>query len=325
MKFSTLVFSVLAVAISITACNNVDFKKTRGGVPYKLFSEGKGKDSIKVGDIVKYHMIVKVKDSLIGSTYTEFPKYEQVREATDSYGDPLMDILSKSKKGDSIYYVQAMDTFIARNPKIVDETPFRKGDQVITTIRVVDVFKSTDLAQADFIRERGAASERLEQGELKSFNSNLQVQEQMKTDSKLIEDYLAASNIKAEKTPWGIYMLVTDPGQGPKPAFGKHVTVKYSGSNITGGAPFDAGVFTFQIGIGGPQGSPVKGFEEGVKQLAKGGKGKVYIPSILAYGPRGSEPKIKPNANLVFDLEILDISDTAPQQMPQVNVDTTKH
>ena len=32
----------LAAAALLTACNSVDFKKTKAGVPYKLFSKGKG-------------------------------------------------------------------------------------------------------------------------------------------------------------------------------------------------------------------------------------------------------------------------------------------
>jgi FKBP-type peptidyl-prolyl cis-trans isomerase FkpA len=38
----------------------------------------------------------------------------------------------------------------------------------------------------------------------------------------------------------------------------------------------------------------------------------------LAYGPQGNPPKIQPNENLIFELEVLDISDKAPapQQLP---------
>jgi len=111
---------------------------------------------------------------------------------------------------------------------------------------------------------------------------------------------------------------VLDPGKGPKPQPGQFANVKYKGSNLEG-ETFDSGVYPIQVGMGGS----IKGFEEGVKQLAKGGKPKVFVPSMLGYGPRGSEPKIKPNQVLVFDLEVLDISNTRPQQQPMMPVDTT--
>jgi hypothetical protein len=58
---------------------------------------------------------------------------------------------------------------------------------------------------------------------------------------------------------------------------------------------------------------------EGVSQLSKGEKARIYIPSILAYGKHGSPPKIQPDSILVFEVEVLDITDKqpAPQQQPQ--------
>ena len=40
--------------------------------------------------------------------------------------------------------------------------------------------------------------------------------------------------------------------------------------------------------------------------MKKGGKRKLFIPAALAYGAKG-QGKIKPNAKLVFEIELLEI------------------
>jgi RecA/RadA recombinase len=40
---------------------------------------------------------------------------------------------------------------------------------------------------------------------------------------------------------------------------------------------------------------------------SKGSKGKLIIPSYLGYGKNGAPPKIAPNENLVFDIEVTDV------------------
>ena len=154
MKSVKVILSVLSFAMLFAACESkIDFKKTIGGVPYKIFPAKKGKDTIAVNDIVKYHRIVKVKDSVLSSSYLQVPVYDKVRPASNSYGDPLPEILTKAKEGDSIYFVQAMDSFIFHNPQIEIETPFRKGDQLVTTVRVVKVFKNEEEARAEYMKD----------------------------------------------------------------------------------------------------------------------------------------------------------------------------
>ncbi len=76
-----------------------------------------------------------------------------------------------------------------------------------------------------------------------------------------------------------------------------------------------------QIGKGGT----IPGFEDGVKELTKGEKAKLYIPSALAYGAQGRMPAIQPNENLVFTIEVVDITDNYnPKQSMPIKVDTTQ-
>jgi FKBP-type peptidyl-prolyl cis-trans isomerase len=66
---------------------------------------------------------------------------------------------------------------------------------------------------------------------------------------------------------------------------------------------FDAGVYVFQVGPG----NAIKGWHDGIPLLNKGGKGTLFVPGTLAYGQDGPAG---PFATLVFDVEILNVSDT---------------
>ena len=49
------------------------------------------------------------------------------------------------------------------------------------------------------------------------------------------------------------------------------------------------------------------GWDEGLTLFKKGGKGKLFIPSVMAYGPQGSPPVIPGNSNLIFTVEIVNV------------------
>jgi len=71
-------------------------------------------------------------------------------------------------------------------------------------------------------------------------------------------------------------------------------------NSIIQGAP--AGPITFVIGSG----SLIPGFDQGVRGMKVGGKRRIYVPSSMAYGSRGSG-SIPPNAALVFEIELTNV------------------
>jgi FKBP-type peptidyl-prolyl cis-trans isomerase FkpA len=93
---------------------------------------------------------------------------------------------------------------------------------------------------------------------------------------------------------------------------GKNVTVKYTGwieENGQAGKKFDSSddhgsPFTFTLG----EGKVIKGWEEGVMQMAVGEKRRLVIPSNLAYGEQGYPGVIPGNATLIFDVELVEVA-----------------
>jgi peptidylprolyl isomerase len=66
-----------------------------------------------------------------------------------------------------------------------------------------------------------------------------------------------------------------------------------------------------------PQGrrGVIPGWDQGFGGMKVGGKRRLFIPYQLAYGDMGRPPVIPPKSDLIFDIELLDVTDT-PQGMP---------
>lgn len=117
-----------------------------------------------------------------------------------------------------------------------------------------------------------------------------------------------SSETKTVTTASGLKYIDTLVGTGASPVSGKQVKVHYTGT-LENGKKFDSSVdrkepFSFTIGVG----QVIKGWDEGVMTMKVGGKRKLIIPSALGYGARGAGGVIPPNATLLFDVELLDVS-----------------
>lgn len=96
-------------------------------------------------------------------------------------------------------------------------------------------------------------------------------------------------------------------GSGPEASCGNELTAHYTGS-FTDGRVFETSLGGSPIKFIICAGEVIRGWDEGILGMNKGGKRKLTIPSSLAYGERG-QGLIPPNADLVFEVELLDVKE----------------
>lgn len=125
--------------------------------------------------------------------------------------------------------------------------------------------------------------------------------------------------------PKGVSVDVVAEGTGPSPTKQDVVFVRYTGK-LADGTVFDQSQ-DIPLPVEGllPKGSPlplarmIPGFAEGAVRMKKGGKYTLFIPAEQGYGAEGQKDQqgnqvIPPNADLTFDVELVDFMTEADFQ-----------
>ncbi len=103
----------------------------------------------------------------------------------------------------------------------------------------------------------------------------------------------------------GLQYTVIEEGDGPVPGKTDIVEAHYRGMLI------DGTLFDSSYGHGKPAvfrvDKVIAGWSEALQHMHVGAKWKLFIPSDLAYGPKGLGDRIPPNAALIFEVELLGI------------------
>ena len=117
----------------------------------------------------------------------------------------------------------------------------------------------------------------------------------LKKEEEDINDYILKNNIAVNPDENGLYFISLRKGKGEQAKSGQHVFVHYVGkflngkvfdSSYTRGKPIE-----FELG----RGYVIKGWEDGISKMRKGGKALFLIPSDLGYGAgRGQIPPYTP-------------------------------
>jgi FKBP-type peptidyl-prolyl cis-trans isomerase FklB len=153
------------------------------------------------------------------------------------------------------------------------------------------------------------------QAVLKEVQTEVQKQQQEKTKEASDknkgegEAFLAANKGKdgVVTLPDGLQYKILTAGTGPKPAPTDSVVCNYRGTLING-TEFDSSYKRGQPATFGVS-QVIKGWTEALQLMPVGSKWQLFIPSNLAYGPRGAGAEIGPDSTLIFEVELLSIQD----------------
>ncbi|HVV03634.1 MAG TPA: FKBP-type peptidyl-prolyl cis-trans isomerase [Puia sp.] len=289
MKKIPLFALVSMILLATVSCTSQEYKKTKSGILYKIISDKKN-PVVKKGEFLKVHFVQKVRDSVLYSSEGGMPVYIQVDSARPIYSPT--EIFPLLRKGDSAVVVELADTLQKRFGGQLP--PFiHKKDKLTISFKVLDIFPTMEAKTADNEKELTAEKQR---------------------EISAVESYLAKNNIKAEKTEKGTYVVIQSEGDGPSVDSGKQVSVRYTGKLLPSGKEFESNMkgpgdpLKFVVGSG----SIIQGWDDGLRKFKKGGKGTLYIPAYLAYNQQPG-PGHKPFENLIFEVEIADVTD-APAQ-----------
>jgi len=190
------------------------------------------------------------------------------------------------------------------------ETPWLDGKHtifghVVQGQDIVDKIEQNDELQKVVIIRIGKDAKKFDAN--KTFENGMK-QAKIETEKRNAE---AAENLEKMKegatiTASGLAYKVMKKGTGKTHPFATQtVTVHYTGKLLNGK------VFDSSVERGQPAKFPlnrvIPGWTEGVQLMVVGDKFTFIIPSALAYGERGAGGVIPPNADLIFEVELLEI------------------
>ncbi len=297
--------SLLLAIVLLASCNQ--YEKAPSGMTYKI--SGNSKEKLKHGQFVKMHIkyTLKSKDTVLQSSFDNIPVYFAVD--TGRLGKhTFTEIITLCGAGDKVDFVLSIDTL--KSMQVMDYNDmFKKGDLINGHFEILKVFANQDEVKADYDKEIVLEKQR---------------------EINAVKEYVKKKNLNVQSTPSGLQVEVQNAGTGQKADSGWEAVVRYKGYFIgkaNEGKVFETNMdpnaqpINVQVGTG----SVMPGWDEGLRMFGKGGKGRLIIPAVLAYGTQGSAPVIPPFANLAFDIEVVDVVKAAPkpanpempQQMPQ--------
>jgi FKBP-type peptidyl-prolyl cis-trans isomerase FkpA len=271
-----------------TGATASSFKTTPKGLQYMIVKDVPGANA-KVGDYIEMHIVSKAGDSSLYDSRkmnNNQPVPFQIQQP--QFNGDLAEGFTLLSAGDSAVFKIPVDSMLKAGAQLL---PWMKKDQ---GMMIEYYIAMTSVKSADQMRKEAEEN----------------AAKQVGIDEKLLTDYFKANNIKATKTASGLYYTISQKGTGENASAGDTVTVNYTGKLINGNA-FDSNTdpkfqhvqpFSFVLG----RHQVISGWDEGIALLNKGAKGKLFIPSTMAYGSQAKGNDIPSNSILIFDVELVD-------------------
>lgn len=293
---------LFAVATVLMASCTSSFKKSEKGMEYKIISNGTGK-TLQNGNFFEIQVEQTYKDKGFDTVIYDSRTLANQIISMDSVQMPAAyyKIFSQLKKGDSVVVKQLVDSVMKEG----GNTPpyMKRGGSLLVYYKIANIFTTKEAADS-------AYKLLMAQAKLKDSLSALV---QIKKDDKIISDYLTSKNIKTQKTPKGVYVEIIQEGTGEKVTDSVGVKMRYTGKNFAGKS-FDSNIdsqfhHTDLLPVEMWEPRVIPGWVDGLRMLSKGTKARFYIPSSLGYGERGQMPAIAKNENLIFEVEVVELTD----------------
>ncbi len=279
------------------------FKPSENGFLMNKIVDTKGKKP-KPGDGITYSLVLNKGQKKV---YSSFDLKRDFRlqippegSAENRKKNPIMDALCYMALGDSMHMAIEFDSM--RN-QVRPEWGFQSGDVGLFQLKTLDIVPKSEVDKQ--IAEQKKQEEKRAKLQEANKSSVLKRYDSVKKDAeKTIADY-KANKLDLKTTSSGLKYLITQKGSGANAVKGSTVSVHYSG-HLTDGTEFDSSFgrgdpIKFPLGMG----RVIKGWDEGIALLNPGSKAYLFIPSELGYGETGSPPKIQPNSELVFYVELM--------------------
>lgn len=280
---------LVAAIVLFASCNQ--YEKAPSGMLYKITRGSGNSKPLEQGQYVKLNIAYKLKskDTTLSTTYGVIPVYFPI-DTTRLGKYTFTEIITKCRKGDKVEFSLSIDTLVKMGAVQINEV-FKAKDMILGQAEILDVFADVTKVDEDYKKEMAAEK-------IREINS--------------IKDYLAKNKITAVQSPDGVFVVIKEAGDMTnKVDTSKVASVNYKGYNFKG-ETFDTNInpndsLSKPLEVKMATNSVIQGWEFGLQYFGKGGKGSLYIPAMLAYGPQPNG-QIKAYENLAFDIEIVNVT-----------------
>jgi FKBP-type peptidyl-prolyl cis-trans isomerase FkpA len=286
-----VVFLYLVSNTSAIGQNSDNFQKTPNGLKYKFFVQNDKAEKAKIGDMVTVVGYYKVKDTIFfDSRKSPTPYIFPVNES--QYPGDIFEGIRMMAVGDSALFLVSGDSLFLKTFRVKSLPKYCPPHSEVSFY--VKMLKKQP--KEEFQKEMQAKFE----------EDNKKAMILAAKEDSILTDFMKKNNVAAQKSNSGLYYAEIKKGTGAKAEPGKTVTVQYTGK-LLDGTIFDTSIgrtepFSFPLG----KNKVIRGWEEGIAKMNKGGKAVLLIPSKLAYGP-SNVGKIPANSILIFEVELVDV------------------